>query len=187
MKLARQRRDPSPTRVGTRPPWLWRFEDEFDELRCTLLDHGASAPDAEDWAQEAFLLAWQRAALVAPTRPPRAFLKRVALAKLRRARRRAREAPAGLVESNREAPDLNELVANRQTRGLLHVTLARLRRAHREPVTLHDLEGRSAREAARALDIKLYTFYSRLRVGRGALAARLRHAERFQTTRLTVW
>jgi DNA-directed RNA polymerase specialized sigma24 family protein len=99
---------------------------------------------------------------------------RYTLNRLRNTRLPRREAPAGLVGRGPMGPNVDDLVASLQLQRLLHHNVHRLRRIHREVLVLFDFEEWKAHEVARALSIPLFTFYSRLRVGRGKLAARLR-------------
>jgi DNA-directed RNA polymerase specialized sigma24 family protein len=157
-----------------------RFRAELEHVRGLFGSEGASNADAEDGAQEVLELAWRIGVFAGEPSDVRDFLTQATQGKLRQRRRPAREAPAGLLRRGRRTPDPLTAFVTQQARGLVHASLGKLKRVHRAAVLLHDIEGLSASEAAQAMAVPLFTFYSRLRNGRLRLAARLRRVETVQ-------
>jgi RNA polymerase sigma-70 factor (ECF subfamily) len=150
----------------------------WDRARAVLPPERASVADAEDWAQEALLLAWQRGLFVGDQQAALAFVRRVVVTKGREATARQREAPAGLLRRGPAFPGPEEVLLSASARGLVQRCLARLKRRHRSAILLFELEGLTATQAARLLGIPLHTFYSRLRNGRALLAAIVRRRQK---------
>src|SRR4051794_28126326 len=75
------------------------FEADFDYVYRSLLRMGVAAADAEDLAQEVFLVMWRRRADWDAGRPLRPWLFGVAMRIAHEYRhRRGREAPSGLLD-----------------------------------------------------------------------------------------
>jgi RNA polymerase sigma-70 factor (ECF subfamily) len=129
-----------------------------------------SVDEAEDAVQAAFERAWRhRASLSDPSRL-RPWLDRIVVREAIRGSRRPirapRPEPAGDLERTAQHPSdtSHETVA-------VHQALDQLAPDHRAVVVLHLYAGYTVAETAAALDIRLETARSRLRVARG----RLRH------------
>jgi DNA-directed RNA polymerase specialized sigma24 family protein len=157
-----------------------RFLAELEHVRGFFGRKGASSADAEDWAHEVVEMAWRIGAFAGHPSAMRYLLTQASHEKLRRGRGRARETPAGLLRRAHHTQDPLAALVTKHVRGLVHASLGKLKRAHRVAVLLHDIEGLSASDAARAMAVPIFTFYSRLRKGRLQLAARLRRVEAIQ-------
>jgi RNA polymerase sigma-70 factor (ECF subfamily) len=143
---------------------------------------GLSPADADDGAQQVFLVAAGRLADILPGKE-RAFLFRTALhvaSKAHRARRRRPEdADAECGESADHGPSADELVERSRARALLDGILAQMPVELSAVIVLFEIEGLTMAEIAEVLEVPPGTVASRLRRGREELAARVaRHAER---------
>lgn len=140
---------------------------------------GLSKTDADDAAQQVFLVMSQRIDEVAPPKE-RAFLFRTATyvaAKVYRARRRRPETPAeDCEESEDAAPQPDELVDRRRARELLDRLLSEMPHDLKSVIVLFELEGLTMSEIADALEVPPGTVASRLRRARAELAARVARA-----------
>ncbi len=135
-----------------------------------LLD---SPADADDAFQATFVVLARRAATIARRELLGNWLYGVACRTARkaravRARRRGRERPL----TDMDDPATTDR-ADGELRELLDVELGRLPEKYRVPLVLCELEGRSRRDAARALGVAEGTLSSRLSRGRQLLADRL--------------
>jgi RNA polymerase sigma factor (sigma-70 family) len=151
------------------------FETEFDYVYRALKRHGVNASDAEDLAQEVFLVMWRRWADYDTERPLRPWLAGIAFKVAHDHRRRAgREVPGGLVDAEDQAPGAEEHLASARARSLVLKALASLPEKQRTLIVMHDLDGASMREIADTLAVPLFTAYSRLRSARQAFAKSVR-------------
>lgn len=138
----------------------------------TLARLGVSPAALEDAVQDVFLTAHQRLARFRGASSEQTWLIGIAVrvaANLRRqGQRRAvvELVPETLPDPGR-LPD-DELARRRELTELEHV-LSQLPDEQREVVVLMDLEQLTAPQVAEALEVKLNTVYSRLRLGRAAL------------------
>lgn len=134
---------------------------------------GVPPPFVEDVVQEVFLTAHQRLGDFKGRSAPETWLLGIAIRLAANARRRKHDAVA-LSDGQRDpshGPD-HELDRRRAVAQLERV-LSQLPEEQREIVVLMDLEQLTAPEVAEALEVKLNTVYSRLRLGRAALARSL--------------
>jgi RNA polymerase sigma factor (sigma-70 family) len=151
------------------------FETEFDYVYRALKRHGVNPADAEDLAQEVFLVMWRRWADYDTTRPLRPWLAGIAFKVAHDYRRRSgREVPGGLVDAEDQAPGAEEHLASARARTLVLRALGSLPEKQRTIIVMHDLDGASMREIADILSVPLFTAYSRLRSARQAFAKSVR-------------
>lgn len=153
------------------------YEAHARQVWRTLLRLGVASASVEDAVQDVFLTAHQRLAGFEARSNPGTWLVGIAVrvaANSRRAVTRrgvVRLVDDALVDSAR-GPD-QELEQQRSLAELEQV-LSRLPDEQREVVVLVDLEQLTAPQAAEALQVKLNTVYSRLRLGRAALSKALK-------------
>ncbi len=148
------------------------FEDEFDYVYRALRRHGVGPTDAEDLAQEVFLVMWRRWADYDRARPLRPWLAGIAFRLAHNHRqRRARESLREVLEVVDDLPGPEEALSSRRARTLVLEVLARLPERHRAAVVLCDLDGLPMPEIAALLGIPLATAYTRVRRARQAFAA----------------
>jgi RNA polymerase sigma-70 factor (ECF subfamily) len=155
------------------------FEAEFDFVFRTLRRLGARPAEAEDLAQDVFLVMWRRWADFQADRPLRPWLAGIAhhLA-LDHFRRHSRsEVPLGGAEPLDHAPGPEEQAASARERDLVLRALAALSEHHRGILVRHYLEGRSIREIAAEKALPFFTASARLR------RARLRFARAVELLR----
>jgi RNA polymerase sigma-70 factor (ECF subfamily) len=156
---------------------LGAFEREYDYIVRTLRRFGASAADAEDLAQELFLVLWRRWPDYDGDRPLRPWLAGIAFRLVYNHRTRiVREVPGGLVDLQDDAGDPEASVAAARTRGLVLRLLATLPEKQRAVMVLHELDGLSIKQVAGLLNVPLFTVYSRLRAARLAFTAAVKQA-----------
>jgi RNA polymerase sigma-70 factor (ECF subfamily) len=154
------------------------FEDNYHYLRSMLRRRGLSAPDAEDLVQDVLLVMWRRRSDYDPARPIRPWLGGIALRLASSHRRRqGREIASEVIDARDRSPDPEEELTATRSTDLILRALAAVPEKLRTVVVLCDLEGRPMKEVARTLDIPLFTGYSRLRMGRQALARSVRRLE----------
>jgi RNA polymerase sigma-70 factor (ECF subfamily) len=151
------------------------FHDELAYVQRALRRRGVRSEDAEDLAQEVFLVMCRRWADYDTARPLRPWLSGIASRVAQDFRKRVgRELPIGLLDPIDEAPTAEEGLNRRRSQAAAQRALASLpakQRAIFEQVELDDLPIRAlcAREA-----ISLFTGYARLRKARRAFAKALR-------------
>lgn len=140
---------------------------------------GLSPSDADDAAQQVFMVLSQRAGDVVPSKE-RAFLFRAATyvaAKAHRARKRRQETSADDCDETEDAaPGADELVDRRRARELLDRVLCEMPHDLKSVIVLFELEGLTMSEIADALEVPPGTVASRLRRARAELAARVTRA-----------
>jgi RNA polymerase sigma-70 factor (ECF subfamily) len=175
-----------PTPVARRPErdaFREAFEAELDYVWTTLRRLGVRDADLEDVAHELWVRVYRSFAEYDRARPLRAWLFgfafRVAADYRRLARHRFEVAVKGEVAVD-PAPLPDEQLARGEARALVHTALEALDLEKRAVLVLCDLEGLSGQEAALALDVPLFTVYSRLRVARETFA---RAVKRLSTKR----
>jgi RNA polymerase sigma factor (sigma-70 family) len=155
------------------------FEAEFDFVFRTLRRLGARPAEAEDLAQDVFVVMWRRWADFQADRPLRPWLSGIAhhLA-LDHFRKHSRsEVPLGGTEPRDDAPGPEEQAASARERALVLRALAALSEHHRGILVRHYLEGQSIREIAAESSLRFFTASARLR------RARLRFARALETLR----
>jgi len=147
-------------------PFVWRVHRRF----------GLSPSDADDAAQQVFLVAADRLSDILPGKE-RAFLFRTAMhvtSKAHRSRRRRPEdADAECGEGADVAPRQEELVDQRRARALLDRLLDEMPAELKAVIVLFEIEGLTMSEAAEALDVPPGTVASRLRRARAELESRV--------------
>ena len=141
---------------------------------------GLSEPDADDAAQQVFIVAARRSADIAPG-SERAFLFGTAMnvaSHLQRSERRRREDPDGELEQRRDSrPGPDELVDRRRARDLLDQVLAEMNLELRVVFVLYEVEELTMIEIARLLEVPQGTVASRLRRAREDFTARVASLE----------
>ena len=154
------------------------FEDEFDYVYRTLVRMGAGPADAEDLAQEVFLVMWRRRADWDAGRPLRPWLFGVAMRVAHEHRqRRRREAPVGVVDQTDERPYAEDQLAASRARAVVVQAIAALPEKQRAVLILHEIDGTPMREVAEVLEVPLFTAYTRLRAARRSFARAVRRLE----------
>jgi RNA polymerase sigma-70 factor (ECF subfamily) len=162
---------------GLDPDCLSAFEREYDYIFRTLRRFGASLADAEDLAQEVFLVMWRRWRDYDQDRPLRPWLAGIAFRLVYNHRTRiGREVPGGLIDTEDEAVDPEVQVTAARTRGLVLRLLATLPEKQRVVMVLHEIDGVPIRDVSRVLGVPLFTAYSRLRAARAGFATAVRRA-----------
>jgi RNA polymerase sigma-70 factor, ECF subfamily len=152
--------------------------DECAYLQRALRRRGLSAADAEDLAQEVFVVMWRRRADYDPRRPLRPWLSGIAFRLVSDFRKRTgRELAIAAPDAIDPAPDVEQRLFDRHRHGLLMGALADLPEPERALIVMIDLENRPPREVARSLSLSLFTFYARLRKARRALARAFRRRQ----------
>jgi len=140
---------------------------------------GLSPSDADDAAQQVFMVLSRRVAEVVPTKE-RAYLFRIATfvaAKAHRSRRRRPETPTDDCSDREDtAPSADELLDRRRARELLDRVLSEMPHDLKAVIVLFELEGLTMSEIADALEVPPGTVASRLRRARAELVARVARA-----------
>jgi len=137
----------------------------------TLIRFGVRHADAEDAAQEVYLVLARRLSEVEVSSEKGFLFKTavgVASTRRRSERRRAERFDAGLDDTPMADPGPEQLVSRLHLRRLLQRALDELGREQREIFVLVELEGMTAPEVSRLLDLPLGTVASRLGRGRRA-------------------
>lgn len=158
------------------------FDLHADFVYRVLLRLGVPRGDAEDCVQDVFMVVAHRLSDYEERGAMRAWLyviaRQVALHALRSNRRRARSQLE--VVPSAPADDPHRQLVQKQAVALVHEFLAELDEPQAQAFYLAEIEQLSMPEIAAALDIKLNTAYSRLRLARQRLsqwiAARLKDA-----------
>jgi RNA polymerase sigma-70 factor, ECF subfamily len=159
-------------------------DTQFDFIWRTLRGLGVPAANADDAAQQVFLVAAQKLDLITEG-SERSFLFSTArgiAANARRARMRSREVldDDTLAEPVSGAPDPEQLAARAQARELLGRILDGLAEDLRTVFVLFELEGMTTSQMAELLDVPMGTVASRLRRAREEFQAA---TKRFQSAR----
>ena len=145
----------------------------------TLLRLGVPPAAVEDAVQDVFLTAHQRLSGFEGRSNPATWLVGIAVRVAANARRASsRRGSLQLVDATLVDPSRGPDQHLEQRRALqdLEQVLSRLPEEQREVVVLMDLEQLTAPQAAEALEVKLNTVYSRLRLGRAALSKSLKES-----------
>lgn len=158
-----------------------RLFDHFaPRLKSFLMRAGADAAAAEDFAQEAMLVVWRKAALYDPTRAaPSAWIFTIARNLRIDTLRRNRYAPADIDPSDMpDAPVQPDAMLDvNEDRRRVRAALATLPEDQRRVLLLSYFNGLAHGEISRRLDLPLGTVKSRLRLA----VARLRETLGDQT------
>ena len=137
---------------------------------------GAPPADLEDLAHDVFVVVHRHLGDYDPTRPLRPWLFGIAVRVVsdhRRLGRNSREVPGLTAESVDTAPSAEDQLETQEARGLLMRALSELDLEQRAVLVMHDLDELPVPEIATALSIPLNTAYSRLRLARAAVSARV--------------
>jgi RNA polymerase sigma-70 factor, ECF subfamily len=145
-------------------PYIWRSVQRL----------GVPASLVDDVVQEVFIVVHRRLGSFEARSTVKTWLYAIALrvARVHRARHRRAEGEALALDRTR-APDAtrpDERASNAEAARLVQAILDRLDDDQREVFVLAELEELSIPEIARALDVKVNTVYSRLRLARAAFA-----------------
>jgi RNA polymerase sigma-70 factor (ECF subfamily) len=146
-------------------PARW-FHEHVDALWRLVARLGVPSHSVEDVVQEAFIVASRRRADIGPGQERR-FLTATAIRLCSNYRQKAhvrRELSQGDDFEDRASPlpDAEQLLIEKGWRELLDRALAQLSEAHRTLFVLFELEGFSAPDIAKLLDLPLGTVSSRL-------------------------
>jgi RNA polymerase sigma-70 factor (ECF subfamily) len=156
------------------------FDDEFDYVYRTFRRLGASPADAEDLAQDVFVVMCRRWSDFQSDRPLRAWLTgiahRLALDHARRHRRREVATPT--IEQEDEGPRPDDQLASARARQLALQALAMLSEQHRSVLVRHELDGLSIRAIGREWSIPFFTVAARLRRARLRFARAVKQLQR---------
>ncbi len=156
------------------------YEAELSYVWSALGRLGVPGPEREDLAHEVFVIALERMPSFDATRPLRPWLFGIALRVVARQRRRARyvrEVPVATPDATDDRRPPDEAAAAGQEQRLVLKALEALDLDRRAVVVLHDLDGHPIPDVARALNLRLNTAYSRLRLGRAEFVAALRRLQ----------
>jgi len=158
-----------PALPASLPTFRELFEREFSYVWNVLRRLGVAPRDLEDLTHQVFLQIHSRLSSFDGSRPLRPWLFAFALRAASNHRKLARHR----VELSIVAPDVadsralaDEQLIARQERELAELALTRVALDRRAVLLLHEIEGHTIPEIARALDIPLNTAYSRLRLAR---------------------
>jgi len=158
---------------------LAAFDGDLEYIFATLKRLGAAPYEAEDLAQEVFVVLYRNWRTLDTDRPLRPYLFGVAFRILcAHRRRRAREILRADVEADDGALSPEGSLQSKQTVALLRAALEQLPMSRRAVVVMHDLDEVPIAEIARSLSITRFGAYARLRKGRRELAAAVRRLSR---------
>lgn len=148
------------------------FREHYPFILRALVGLGVTPIDADDVAQEVFVVAHRRRADFDPARPPRAWLYGIARG-LARNRRRSRKDESLDVLPVASGADPESAAAQTQALSLALRCLDTLSTKLREVFVLTEFEGMTAPEVAAVLELPVNTVYSRVRLGRERFDAAL--------------
>jgi RNA polymerase sigma-70 factor (ECF subfamily) len=158
------------------------FESEFEFVYRALRRFGMTDADAEDIAQDVFVVMLRRWDDFDPARPLRPWLlgitNRVAMHHLRRS---WRETPSGFVDLQDETAQTEDHVTALGTQALVARALGELKDKQRDILVMHELEGMAMQDIAVATGEPLQTLYSRLKSAHRSFARVVRRLGRFPT------
>ena len=170
----------SPPRSDVGPSVAAVVREHYSFVWRVLRRFGLSPEDADDAAQQVFMVLAGRTADVVPGKE-RPFLWKTALHVASRAhrskRRRPEKADADCGDEADDAPGPDEVVDQRRARALLDRLLLDMSEELRSPLVLFEIEGLTMAEISEALDVPAGTVASRLRRARQDLEARLLRAQ----------
>lgn len=161
---------------------LTAFERELDYIFATLHRLGAPRHDAEDLAQEVFVILhrnWENLDLGRPLRPYMFGIAfRVVSAQRRRKSREVLISDWATCDGTLDTLDPEGKLRSKQSLALLQTALESIPLTRRAVVIMHDLDEIPIVEIARHLAITRFGAYARLRQGRKELAAAVRRVLR---------
>jgi RNA polymerase sigma-70 factor, ECF subfamily len=169
------------------PPFETIYDTYFPYIWRSVQRLGVPSSQVDDVVQEIFLVVHRRLGDFEARSTIRTWLYGIALrvARVHRSRYRRTQGQTLDLEHLR-APDAarpDEQAANAEAVLLVHAVLDEMEDEQREVFVLAELEQLSVPEIARALEVKLNTVYSRLRLARAAFAegaARQRARDRWR-------
>ncbi len=156
------------------------YEREVDYVYATLQRLRVPAADLPDVVHDVFLVVHARLHTWDRSRPVRPWLFGIALRvvsdlqKSARVRREVLEPPAELADP---AVPVDDQLARKQDRELVHRALGTLELEFRAVFILHELDGVSIPEIAEPLSVSVNTLYSRLRIARKKFAEAIRREQ----------
>jgi RNA polymerase sigma-70 factor (ECF subfamily) len=164
-----------PPRTTSADACLDAFQREVDYVFRTLRRLGTSPTEAEDLAQEVFLVLRRSWGEYDQGRPLRPYLFGIAYRiTLAHQRKRRREVAFGILEIGDAGPGPDDALQAKQARALVLGALDRLPLPRRAVLVMHDLDDVPVVDIAKVLSIPRFTVYSRLRKARRELEAELR-------------
>ena len=135
-----------------RSRWIAAFDSEFDHVYRSLRRFGVQPADAEDLAQDVFLVMWRRRDQFDPERSLRAWLGGIAFrVAYEHRRRKGREVPSGFVDAPDPVMHAEEHMASASARKLVRACLAAMSPKHRSIIVMHELDGVSGQIGGRTL------------------------------------
>ena len=151
------------------------FQRELDYVFRTLRRLGTASSEVDDLAQEVFLALRRCWSDYDRSRPLRPFLFGISF-RIASAyeRKRRREVAFGVVEVGDTGPGPDDALQSKQARALVLAALDRIPLPRRGVLVMHDIDDVPVSEVGSALDIPLFTVYSRLRKARRELEAAIR-------------
>jgi RNA polymerase sigma-70 factor (ECF subfamily) len=156
------------------------FREQFSYVCRTLRRFGVREGDLDDVAQDLFVAVHGRFTEWDRKRPIRpwlvSFAYRFAANYARLARHRVEPGLNEDAPSRARSPEQN--AEERQAQALVIEALQYVKLERRPVLTMHDIDGFSPSEIARALEIPLNTVYSRLRLARQDFRAGVHAAQR---------
>lgn len=154
---------------------LEAYDRELDYLLATLRRLGARGTEAEDLAQEVFIVLHKNWPTIDTTRPLRPYLFGIAFRICAAHRRRnRREIPLESFEVSDDSANPETAMQRTEATARLRAALERLPLSRRAVVVMHDIDGVPVLEIAQALSMSRFGVYARLRKGRQELRAAVR-------------
>jgi RNA polymerase sigma-70 factor (ECF subfamily) len=144
------------------------FDEQFDYIYRTFRRLGVPRADAEDLAQDVFVVMWRRWGDFQSDRPLRPWLTGIAhhLARDHARRHSRREVATDDIEQEDGAPWPDDQLASARARHLALQALARLPERHRSVLVRHELDGISIRAIGEEWSMPFFTVAARLRRAR---------------------
>jgi RNA polymerase sigma-70 factor, ECF subfamily len=145
------------------------FDQHCDYVWNTLRRLGIARVDREDLTHDTFVAVFRHWHAYDTERPLRPWLFGFALRVASDHRRRARhrlEVSSDALDATDETPGAVELLLQKEREALAHQALQAMELNRRAVFILHELDGATLPEIARALEIPLGTASSRLRLAR---------------------
>jgi RNA polymerase sigma factor (sigma-70 family) len=166
---------------GNRAEFRRLFDEHHGFVRRSLLGLGISPSLADDACQEVFVVVYRRLDEFDGRTSLRSWLygiaRRVAQT-IARGEYRAQRKKLALASMPEPSPNLDAELASRRAVELVERFLRTLDPDQREVFVLAQIEGLSAPEIADALEVKVNTVYSRLRLARRRFGRYLARASR---------
>lgn len=156
-------------------PCVEAFDRELEYLFETLRRLGARPSEVEDLAHDVFVVLHRNWPTLDTERPLRPYLFAIAFRIVCAARRRrARESPIPVPETEDAAPSPERAVESQESVALLLTALERVPLPRRAVLVMHELDGVPIAEVARSLSMTRFGAYARLSKGRAELATAVR-------------